>query len=203
MLLNLLGKSPPSQTRRRYFPSDKDIANLIYKSRCLTRLSNFELEQLRQSIAILRETRKNDKFNLKIEVNEISARRGCDETADETDSKETNDQPFDQSIIVSHQTMQQQRLLRKYGVIAVFTEVSRNVIGLPFPTYALFVPTNVDFQLVYTCILQNRTKTSITIALEVLLEWNPNCSPKYILVDFTGDQIDAMQSRFPSRLMLS
>ena len=67
----LSDKLPPPKNRRRYYPSEKDIANYMYKSRLLSRLSQTELEQIEEVVKKFQEDKPQEKAALKIETTSL------------------------------------------------------------------------------------------------------------------------------------
>lgn len=103
----------------------------------------------------------------------------------------------DYKIIFCCQSHDQQRLLKRYGKEALLFEVS--TANVPFPIFGVFVPTNVDFQLVYLFMVQSRSNTSLRNGIVKLAEWNPDWSPKFLIVDYGIERLSMLDQLFPSK----
>ena len=112
-----------------------------------------------------------------------------------------DDQIPKSTVIFCHQTSQQQRLLKRYGNQFVICEVTNLIERVPFPLFCLFVQTNVDYQLVASFIVEMRNKESIIQGLTSIKEWNPAWSPKYIIVDYSDEQMEAVKDVFPGKFL--
>lgn len=195
------GKTTPSKNRRRFYPSEKDIANYIYKSRVLSKLTIHEQDQLHVLIANLEQENPQEKIVFRIESEDQFQH---DQHINETQETEDMNNPHNHTnttehrIIFSYQTRNQQRLLKRYGKQVILTEISKPGINLPFPLFGVFVPTNVDFQIVYSFVVQARSKQCLKEGLTSLMEWNSYWTPKFFVVDFSHDQIHVIESLFPS-----
>ena len=64
----------------------------------------------------------------------------------------------------------------------------------------MFVPTNVDYQLVHSFIVQSRSLDYLRQGLTPLLEWNLSWTPKFFIVDFSPEQISIIEELFPCKL---
>ena len=89
-------------------------------------------------------------------------------------------------ITFSCQSPDQQRLLKLYGKQVILIEISREA-NTPFPLYGLFVPTNVDYQLVYLFMVQSRNMKCLRDGFRSIMEWNPEWKPKFLCVDHMKD----------------
>lgn len=85
-------------------------------------------------------------------------------------------------IVFCCQSPDQRRLLQRYGRQAVLLEISREA-NTPFPMYGVLVPTNVDYQLVYLFIVQQRNVQCIRDGFRKIASWNPDWKPKFLSVD--------------------
>ena len=103
------------------------------------------------------------------------------------------------SLIFCHQTSQQQRLLKRYGRQVILCEITNLVERVPFPLFTMFVQTNSDYQLVGSFIVEVRNKQSLLQGLNAVKEWNPGWDPKYVVLDYSDDQIEAFKEIFPSK----
>lgn len=106
------------------------------------------------------------------------------------------------SLIFCHQTSQQQRLLKRYGRQVILCEITNLIERVPFPLFTMFVQTNSDYQLVASFIVEIRNKPSLLQGLNAIKEWNPGWDPKYVVLDYSDEQIEAFKEIFPSKNIL-
>jgi len=187
------GKPLPAKTRRRYYPNVKDIRNYMNKAKMLTRLSTdlkVELQALASKLQISRPTE-----NIILQPELVDSQESLLHIKSAADDALSN-KP---TLIFCHQTSQQQRLLKRYGGQVVLCEVTNLIERVPFPLFCLFVQTNVDFQLVASFIVEVRNQESILQGLNAIKDWNPGWIPKYVVVDCSDDQSDAVKVVFPSK----
>ena len=65
------------------------------------------------------------------------------------------------------------------------------------PLFFLCVNTNVGYKVVAEFMCQHEDEISISEALGILREWNPDWSPKYFMVDFSVAEIGATETCLP------
>lgn len=166
----------------------------------LSKLTIHEQDQLHVLIANLEQENPQEKIVFRIESEDQFQH---DQQINETQETEDMNNPHNHTnttehrIIFSYQTRNQQRLLKRYGKQVILTEISKPGMNLPFPLFGVFVPTNVDFQIVYSFVVQARSKQCLKEGLTSLMEWNPYWTPKFFVVDFSHDQIHVIESLFP------
>lgn len=189
------GKSLPAKTRRRYYPNVKDIRNYMNKAKMLTRLSTDIKVELQDLGTKLQQSRPTENIILQSELVENSQEPLLNiKTEDNHSSKPT--------LIFCHQTSQQQRLLKRYGNQIIVCEVTNLIERVPFPLFCLFVQTNVDYQLVASFIVEIRNKESILQGLTSVKDWNPGWSPKYVIVDYSDEECEAVKVVFPGIVLV-
>ena len=129
-----IGRDPPSKHRRRFYPSERDIANYIYKSRLLSKLTCGEQEQIHMIIDLLRCEYPEDKFISHIEIdNHFPIPVDFVEGSRVVKNTMNNLSPLnDQKFLFVFQSCCQQRLLKLYGKQAILTEISKQFSNLPF-----------------------------------------------------------------------
>ncbi|XP_066924257.1 uncharacterized protein [Clytia hemisphaerica] len=187
------GKPSPAKTRRRYYPNVKDIRNYMNKAKMLTRLSTDLKQELQELATKLQQSRPTENIILQSEfIDQGESLLPVNKTvSDDTRSLKP-------TLIFCHQTSQQQRLLKRYGRQIVLSEVTNLIERVPFPLFNLFVQTNVDYQLVASFIVEVRNRASILQGLNTVKDWNPGWVPKYIVIDYSDDQSEAVKEVFPS-----
>ena len=70
-----------------------------------------------------------------------------------------------------------------------------NTVSLCF---FLVVKTNVNYQVAGSFVLQSETSHAITEALEVIKGWNNGWKPAYFMVDYSEEEMSAINRIFPS-----
>ena len=161
------------------------------KAKMLTRLSTDLKVELQEMATKLQQSRPTENIILQPDlVDNQESLLHMKTAADEGQ----NHKP---SLIFCHQTSQQQRLLKRYGSQVILCEVTNLIERVPFPLFSLFVQTNVDYQVVATFIVEVRNKESILQGLEAIKDWNPGWIPKYTIIDYSDDQIEAAKVVFP------
>lgn len=188
-------KQLPAKTRRRYYPNIKDVRNYMNKAKMLSRLSADLKLELQELASILQESRPTENIILQSDSVENT---GGDLLLS---SKNTASRRAKPSLVFCHQTSQQQRLLKRYGRQIILCEVTNLIERVPFPLFTIFVQTNSDYQLVASFIVEIRNKASVLQALNAVKEWNPGWDPKYLVVDYSDEQIGAVKEAFPGNLM--
>ena len=61
----------------------------------------------------------------------------------------------------------------------------------------------MDYQVIGSFAIQDETANAILEGLQKLKEWNPEWSPKVMLVDYCEEEIQALQTLFPGTLELT
>lgn len=186
------GKATPSKLRRRYYPNVKDIRNYMNKAKMLTRLSSDIKEELRLLASKLQQTRPTENIILQSELLDAGQ-----EALLQLKTSADDDPMPKPTLIFCHQTSQQQRLLKRYGNQVMICEVTNLVERVPFPLICLFVQTNVDYQMVGSFVVEVRNKESLQQGLMSIKEWNPGWSPKYVILDYSDEQAEAVKIVFP------
>lgn len=189
------GKATPSKLRRRYYPNVKDIRNYMNKAKMLTRLSSDIKEELRLLASKLQQTRPTENIILQSELLDAGQ-----EALLQLKTSADDDPMPKPTLIFCHQTSQQQRLLKRYGNQVMICEVTNLVERVPFPLICLFVQTNVDYQMVGSFVVEVRNKESLQQGLMSIKEWNPGWSPKYVILDYSDEQAEAVKIVFPGWL---
>ena len=214
-------QTAPPRTRRQYFPSKKQIRYFMAKAKASLNITQEAEIKLEAQAEKLKETRGDEKmiFNFKVSHdtvipseltinNEESVGDADDEfftgnnPAHDTKPVEAQlvNEVQNAKILFCHQTPHQQRLMRRYSSQLILTQISDIHSKIPFPLFCLYVQTNVDFQLVGEFILQTNASSMIIEGLQTFKEWNPGWNPKFVVVDFSEEQINAVENLFPGKL---
>ena len=195
------GQDPPPRTRRQYFPSKKQIRYFMTKAKASLNISPETEHKLEQQVDRLKQLRGDEKLIYNFHVqNSLSGFDMSNEESMEEDSQSStlnNDQQQSNAkVLFCHQTSHQQRIMRRYNTQVILTQISDLHSKIPFPLFCLYVQTNVDYQLVGSFICQANDQAMISEGLQIIKEWNPGWSPKFIVVDFEEQQITAVESVF-------
>ena len=207
------GQTAPPRTRRQYFPSKKQIRYFMAKAKASLDISHEAEMKLEAQVERLKESRSDEKmifnFRVKHEVPldlSVTPDESINETDEEflttagTDSRIDTQQPQEAQnakLLFCHQTPHQQRLLKRYSSQVILTEIKDIHSKIPFPLFCLYVQTNVNYQLVGEFILQSNGAPMIMEGLQSIKDWNPGWNPKFVVVDFTEEQITAVENVFP------
>ena len=160
----------------------------------LTRLSSDLKQELQELATKLQQSRPTENIILQSEFMD-----NADSLLPASKAGSDDARSVKPTLIFCHQTSQQQRLLKRYGRQVVLSEVTNLIERVPFPLFNLFVQTNVDYQLVASFIVEVRNKASILQGLSTVKDWNPGWLPKYIVIDYSDDQSEAVKEVFPSK----
>ena len=206
-------QATPPRTRRQYFPSKKQIRYFMAKAKASLDISQEAELKLEAQAEKLKESHSDEKmiFNFKVRHDlpmdlTVTPDETMNETAEDYLESEGNDTKIDiqrtgesdnAKLLFCHQTPKQQRLLKRYSSQVILTEVKDIHSKIPFPLFCLYVQTNVNYQLVGEFILQSNTTAMIMEGLQAIKDWNPGWNPKFVVVDFTDEQITAVENIFP------
>ena len=64
------------------------------------------------------------------------------------------------------------------------------------------VKTNIDYQIVGAFVSENESEESITEALQILKQWNPEFQPKYFMTDYSTEEVGAVKAVFSKSHLL-
>lgn len=193
----------PANHRRKFYPNEKDIANYMYKSRLLSKINVTEKQLMYELVDELKAEYSNDKFLFHVETDNQCPISNDFNNKTTKDNKNNLQLSNEQKFFFAYQSSFQQGYISLYGKQAILTGISETLPHLPFPCYGVFVPTNVDYQLVYCFIVQSSKLDYLRQGLAPLLEWNPSWSPKFFTVDFSIEQINIIEEMFPCKFNAS
>ena len=104
------------------------------------------------------------------------------------------------NMIFVYQSPQMKRLYRMYGSHYVFLDATYKTCKYAVPLFFLMVRTNVNYQVVAVFVVQQETRTMIKEALSIIRDWSPHVQPRYGMVDFSEEEIYALEDVFPGIL---
>nr|XP_047143262.1 uncharacterized protein LOC124817350 isoform X4 [Hydra vulgaris] len=166
------------KTNKRFFPSDKTIANHMLIARRKLRKSMIDQECLWEKI--------NDwKINFQDAMIKFRPKGG---------NSEDND--LKNSLLFVYQDIWQRRLLLRYGNELAFLDATYRTTRYALPLFFLVVKTNINYQIVAIFVCEHETTESIKEALMCIKEWNPLFQPKFFITDYSNEEINSLESVF-------
>ncbi|XP_052098734.1 uncharacterized protein LOC127733410 [Mytilus californianus] len=165
------GQRSPSWTNRRFFPSQKDVSNLIYSTRLRAVKSKFDQENL---VGCVEEWR----------------RENPDDLIDFSPSDDTS------RLLFIYQSRQQRRLLQRYGNEICFLDATYRTTKYSVPLFFLCVKTNMDYAVVAVFASQFEDTKTIAAALGKIKEWNSEWNPQFFMVDYCEAEINGIGTCF-------
>ncbi|XP_033105741.1 uncharacterized protein LOC117108012 [Anneissia japonica] len=176
-------KELPPKSKRAYYPSSKDIHNILYRYKCRNRSSDNELQQVEEMVGEWCHNHPEDQYFYQRSLS----------------SEDGNGNTF----MFCSQTKQQKQLLQLYGDLVVLDATYRT-IGYSIPLYFLCVQTNVACQIVGMFVVHQEAEQNIVEALNIFKSWNPDWPVKYFMSDFGENEETALKTVFPdSKLFLT
>lgn len=173
------GKIKPSPSNRRYYPTDVDIRNHMYRASMKRVWSKVDQKNLDKKIEGWKKDYPQDSFFF----------RPCAE-----------DGGTAQDLLFAHQTEWQKRLLVYYGNEITLLDATYKTMRYELPLFFLVVKTNVNYIVVGSFVIQHETTKSIEEALNIFKKWNPKWSPRFFMTDFCHEEINAIERIFPGML---
>ena len=173
----------------------------MYRLHVQKRFSKIDQENVAAGIAEWRRESPTDKFFFRpyAEIDDTALNGNIESVADK--KRESCDLRVlsnlsRQKLLVVHQTVFQQHLLRRYGNTACFLDATYKTTKYVLPLFFLAVKTNVDYQVVASFVVQDERKTSMQEALAIVKRWNPEWKPTTFMTDFDEQEIDAIEETF-------
>lgn len=186
------GQNPPASTNRRYYPTDVDVRNHMYKASVKKMLSKTDQEHLQKKIEKWRQENPQDVFFF----------RPC-ALATSTDAEGNNDETDENCVhndlLFAHQTTWQKNLMVRYGNEITFLDATYKTMRYDLPLFFLVVKTNVNYIVVGSFIIQRETTASIQEGLGIFHDWNGSWKPQYFMTDFCHEEINAIERTFPGK----
>ena len=165
----------PSLIDEGYYPSNEHIRSNINRSKVALQYSKIDQENLHYKV--------------------LEWKRNTDDLFEYRPNTESDDK--NSSLLYCHQTMWQQKLLKKYGQI-IFLDAMYKTTKYSVPLFFICVKTNVGYTVVGEFIILDETISHVSEALSVFLKWNPHLNPKVFMVDFSTAEIEAVTHVFPN-----
>lgn len=103
------------------------------------------------------------------------------------------------NFIFVYQKKWQKDLLKRYGNEILLLDATYKTTRYALPLFFLVVPTNLDYQIVATFVIENESKESITEALSIVKAWNPSLKPLFCMTDYCNEEIDSLEGVFPGK----
>ena len=203
----LLGGQALEKTRRRFYPTNKDIYNHMYKARVAHQFSTLDQKNVDALIAQCKKESPTDAFFYRPHSGDPEATENASESCRNDEEDITPDEvpdpvpsaSEDQTLLFCHQTVEQSDLLRKYGDQMCLMDATYRTTKYALPLYFLCVRTNVRYKVVGSFVIQYENASSIEEALNVFKKWNPNWNPAYFMVDFAEEEIQSLERVFPGK----
>ena len=175
------GKQEPQKTKQRFYPSKATICSHIYiKSFVKETFSTIDLEDHLRKVELWKKTSPYDSFAYHPYATYTSKEES---TRPEEDSdRESHNEGEDAQILKAstkgllfvHQSKDQRRLLERYGNEICMLDATYKTTRYSLPLFFVVVKTNIDNQIVGSCIVQSEATDAIFEGLSVLKSWNQN-----------------------------
>lgn len=108
----------------------------------------------------------------------------------------------EQSFLLVYQTEWQKYLLHRYGREMVFLDATYRTTRYAVPLFFLCVHTNSGYSVVAVMLMEKEDSSSLSEALTMLAEMNPNWSPKAFMVDSSEIEMSAISQTFPGKKII-
>ena len=175
------GKQEPQKTKQRFYPSKATICSHIYiKSFVKETFSTIDLEDHLRKVELWKKTSPYDSFAYHPYATYTSKEES---TRPEEDSdRESHNEGEDAQILKAstkgllfvHQSKDQRRLLERYGNEICMLDATYKTTRYSLPLFFVVVKTNIDYQILGSCIVQSEATDAIFEGLSVLKSWNQN-----------------------------
>ena len=161
-------------------------------------------ENLQKKVAEWKEADPSAEFFLRLRtVAESKCKDSTLQTATDRGFTSESDDEYDDvgettsnQFLFIHQSAAQIRLLSKYGDIALL-DATYKTTKYSLPLLLLVVRTNVGYMTVAEFICEVETASAISEAMGIILQWNPDWSASYWMVDYSEAEYQALKSTFP------
>ncbi|XP_040280115.1 uncharacterized protein LOC120995157 isoform X2 [Bufo bufo] len=168
----------PEDTRRRYYPTIKDIANIISRSRHDGHSSLFDQGKLLQLIEEWQH--ENPSYSMFSRPHTVS-----------------EEPKAEQNFLFCYQSEWQKKILVQYGNEMTLLDATYRTTRYALPLYFLCVRTNVCYAVVGAFVLQQERTEDIVESLKIIAGWNTAWAPSCFMVDFCLEEINAIEQVFP------
>lgn len=200
--------NPPDNTNRRYYPSNRTLRNIIYRARTAKVKSKIDQVNLRIKIGEWQKNDDNVYFREYVEPSNTVAGEDVHNSDTDGDDNSDNDDDNDDvylntgslsaktGLLFCHQTLWQKKLLMKYGNEICLLDATYKTCKYAMPLFFVCVKTNVDYVVVASFVTQAEDTASISEALAIIRNWNPDWHPTNWMVDFSEMEINALNATF-------
>ena len=175
----------PSWNNRRFFPTQRDICNMIYSTRLKSFKSKYDQEKLLESIEEWKQDCPEDYFHFAPALQ--------DPEADSSSSSQNHGSLF------IYQSKWQRHLLSRYGGELCLLDATYRTTKYSVPLFFVCVKTNTDYAVVAVFASQFEDSSTICTALDILRKWNPGWTPTNFMVDYCEAEINALEKTFPGK----
>ncbi|OCT81634.1 hypothetical protein XELAEV_18028457mg [Xenopus laevis] len=162
----------PEASRRRFYPTQKDISNLMCKDRYEGKNSVLDQQNVIDLVNNWKEEKTVNIF-YRPHTNKVNG-----------------------DFLYCYQTEWQQRLLQKYGKEVTLLDATYRTTRYALPLFFLCVRTNVCYAVVGAFIVQQETAVHIEEALQMFKTWNKKWNANHFMVDFCLEEINAVTKVF-------
>lgn len=178
----------PSPCNRRFFPKLSDIRSHMYRASIKNRFSKIDQENIVEKIAQWQSSNPEDFFFF----------RPYGEAAPNNTASEGHpEEEVSHTLLFVHQSKWQRRLLLRYGNDMCLLDATYKTTRYALPLFFLVVPTNVDYQVVGSFVIQNETSQCIKEALHIIQKQTVGWNAKYFMTDNCEQEITAIEEVFP------
>ena len=204
---DLCKENHPDENDRSYFPTNNDLRNHIYMAKQALKLSCLDQENLRLKIDEWKQTDPESTHYFRPylkqkECNDEASLPGPQPTEKQSsfgdDEATTKEIHYEQTLLWVHQSDWQKQLLIKYGNTISLIDATYKTTKYELALFFICVKTNVGYSVVAEFVVQSETAESITEALEILKQWNPQWNPQYFMTDYSEAEFVALGTAFPS-----
>ena len=199
-------KSVTNEPFSRFYPQSKDIVNVV------TRVSRQqEVKNWPRNVKTLAEVLSTDNSVFFRPYTGSSLEHPAD-TDEENEFHEIEESPKEDpmvkqspnvscgNMIFVYQSPLMKRLYRMYENHYIFLDATYKTCNNAVPLFFLMVRTNVNYQVVAVFVVQHETRDMIKEALSIIWGWSPHVQPLYGMVDFSEEEIHALEDVFPGNL---
>lgn len=206
------GEQPPQNTNRRYYPKMSDLRSHMYKATVKYRMSKIDQVNVQVQVDEWKKASEDSFFfrshsDSHQHENEDENIKGLrkqqkDEIEGGAEFEEEVlliDESGEQSkkLLFVHQAAWQRRLLHRYGNNICLLDATYKTTRYALPLFFIAVKTNVDYQVVGTFVTEDETVSSITEALELINQWNPEWTPEFFMTDNSQQEKQTIEKTFP------
>ena len=204
------GKEQPQRSNRRYFPRAKTIKNHMHNAAMRARLSFMDQDNIERLIEKWTNEKSSsiDRFHFRPYVEGSGVYKNTEFTDEENSDDEavvdeeviTTAEKQQERLLFVHQTVWQSRLLGRNGQELAFLDATYKTTQYSLPLFFVAVKTNVNYIIVASFIVQDETTASITEALSIMRQWNPEWKPRHMMTDLCEEEINSIESVFPGMM---